>query len=59
VVACVEGRLAAADLSAGELDVEAGLAEERLRIGDRVGEDEVADAGGEELDAVLRQRPSR
>jgi len=49
VVARVEGRLSAADLSAGKLDVEPGLAEQRLGIGDRVGKDEIADAGREEL----------
>jgi hypothetical protein len=53
VVARVECRLPAADLRPREVDVEAGLTEEELRVGDRVGEDEVAQAGGEELDTPL------
>jgi hypothetical protein len=48
-MARVERRLPAADLSAGELDVESRLAEQRVGIGDRLREDEVADAGSEEL----------
>jgi hypothetical protein len=54
VVAGVEGRLSAADLTAGKLDVEAGLTEQRLGIGDRVREDEIADARGEELDPATQ-----
>jgi len=51
-VACVEGRLAAADLGARELDLESGFAEERLGVGDGVGEDEVAETGREKLDTL-------
>jgi hypothetical protein len=54
----VERRLPAAHLTARELDLEPGVTQERPRIGDRVGQDEVADAGGEELDA-LAQAASR
>jgi hypothetical protein len=57
-VAGVERRLPAAHLPARELDLESRVAQERLRIGDRVRQDEVADAGSKELNAG-RQRPSR
>jgi hypothetical protein len=46
----VEGRLSAADLRARELDLEAGFGKERPGIRDGVREDQVAEAGGEELD---------
>jgi hypothetical protein len=49
-MAGVEGRLAAADLGGRELDLGAGAAEERLGVGDGVGEDEIAEAGCEQLD---------
>jgi hypothetical protein len=53
MVARVEGGLPAADLRAREVDREAGLVEEELGVGDRFGEDQVAEAGGEELDAAV------
>jgi hypothetical protein len=48
-VAGVEGRLAAADLAARHLDLESRLPQELLGVSDGVGEDEVAEARGEEL----------
>src|SRR5205814_10685964 len=56
VVAAVEGRLAAADLPRWELDLVAGVAQQPLGVLDGVGEDEVADAGREELDARASAR---
>jgi hypothetical protein len=57
VMAGVVGGLAAADLPAWELDVVAGSTEERRRVLDGVGEDEVAEARGEELYALHRPPP--
>jgi hypothetical protein len=48
----VKGRLAAADLASRELDLDAGRAQEGLRVRDSLGEDEVAEARREKLDAV-------
>ncbi len=50
----VERGLPAANLLARELDVEAGAAKERLGVGDGVREDEIADAGGKKLDAIVQ-----
>jgi hypothetical protein len=55
-MAGVEGGLAAADLSAGELDLAAGGDEKRPGVGDCLGEDEVAEAGGEQLHPHARVR---
>jgi hypothetical protein len=46
----VERRLPAARLPRRELDLEAGAAQQRFGVGDRLGKDQVAQAGGEELD---------
>jgi hypothetical protein len=50
----VERRLATADLTTRELDLAAGGAEQVLRVPDRVGEDQIAEARREELDAQRR-----
>jgi hypothetical protein len=47
----VERGLAAADLPARELDLEAGAAEQRRSVLDGIGKDEVPEAGREELDS--------
>ena len=51
-VSGVEGRLATADLSGREDDLAARLTQQRLGVGDGTGEDEVAEAGGEELNTL-------
>jgi hypothetical protein len=48
----VERRLAAADLSRRELDLEARFAQQGVGIRDRVGKEEVAETGREELNPV-------
>jgi hypothetical protein len=52
VVAGVEGGLAAADLSARDLDLESGGPEEGGGVLDHPGKDELPEAGGEELYAL-------
>src|SRR4029079_14161710 len=51
-VSGVERRLPATRLPLGELDLEAGRAQQRLRVVERLREHEIAEAGGEELDAA-------
>ena len=48
-MAGVERRLAAADLAFGDHHLEAGLAQQRLRIRDRLREDEIAQTRHEQL----------
>jgi NAD(P)-dependent dehydrogenase (short-subunit alcohol dehydrogenase family) len=59
VVAGVERRLPAARLAARELNVAPGRTQKRVGVHDRVGKEEIAEAGGEELHAhhlTLRPR---
>jgi len=55
-MSCVEGRLSAADLARGHVHLEARVPQEALRVCDRFGEDEVAKARDEELDAGHREK---
>jgi hypothetical protein len=50
----VERRLAAADLRSGEVDLEAGLAQEQPGVGGSLREEQVSEARGKELDALHR-----
>jgi hypothetical protein len=50
-VAGIKGRLPATRLALRKDHLVAGPAEESLRVGDCVGKEEVAETGGEELDA--------
>jgi hypothetical protein len=45
----VEGGLAAARLPRGELDLEPRVSQQRLGVGDGLREDQVAEAGGKQL----------
>ena len=55
-MAGVERRLPAADLRGGELDLEAGLAQEQLGVGGCVREQQVAEARREELHTLHAAR---
>ena len=57
-MARIERGLAAADLARRQLDAEAGLAQQRLRVADRIGEDEVAETGRKQLHDVAHIRDS-